>query len=44
MKIYGVYMDRPLSAGEEDRMMAAVSAEKRENAGAFTIRRMLTAP
>nr|AXN89987.1 phosphopantetheinyl transferase [Bacillus subtilis] len=35
MKIYGVYMDRPLSAGEEDRMMAAVSAEKREKCRRF---------
>lgn len=35
MKIYGVYMDRPLSAEEEDRMMAAVSAEKREKCRRF---------
>lgn len=35
MKIYGVYMDRPLSPREEDRMMAAVSAEKREKCQRF---------
>ncbi|MBY8913494.1 4'-phosphopantetheinyl transferase superfamily protein [Bacillus sp. YC2] len=35
MKIYGVYMDRPLSAEESERMMSVVSAEKREKCRRF---------
>ncbi|MEC1602212.1 4'-phosphopantetheinyl transferase family protein [Bacillus halotolerans] len=35
MKIYGIYMDRPLSQAESDRLMSFVSAEKREKCRRF---------
>ncbi len=44
MKIYGIYMDRPLSQEETERFMSFISPENERNAGDFTIKKMLTAP